>query len=252
MPAVGYQLHHWGNKVNKGATTPYHVAVMGIAKTAIPHIPRVVANELICADLGRAIRLPIPPSFLVYKDSVPYHVSLNFSLAGESLPDIDPAVVAAAQQDLCCGIILFDNWICNGDRNTGNVAFDATTKRVMLFDHSHAFMSSINWRQTFEEQIQLPTFFGHVFAPFAESADLLVRWFDRIMAVPEFYIREAVGHGADPGMTPDDSAFVADFLLDRRKRLMDIVTAAKAAFPKMAAAEAKKADGNIKPDEKAQ
>lgn len=233
MSATNYKVFHWGNPVGKGATSPYHVAVLGVAKASNPNMPRTVANELICADLGRAIRLPIPPSFIVMKENVPYHVSLNFYLAGESLPDADPSAVAAAHPDLCCGIVLFDSWICNGDRNNGNIAFDAITSRVMLFDHSHAFMHGADWRPYLDKQ--RGTLNVHPLAAHMTSGAAFAHWNDRIAQVPEYFIREAVEHGADSGMSQDDKKFCADFLIERRDQLMDLVEATKANFPKIPA-----------------
>jgi hypothetical protein len=47
--------------------------------------------------------LPIPPSFLIEKEGKPHHVSLNFNLAGQSLPPVDAAAMVSAHPKLAVG-----------------------------------------------------------------------------------------------------------------------------------------------------
>ena len=85
-----------------------HVGVAGLAKGANQDQPFAVANELVCGNLAQAIRLPIPPGFIVDWEGQPYYVSLNFNLAGEDLPPADIVNLVARKADLACGIVLFD------------------------------------------------------------------------------------------------------------------------------------------------
>jgi hypothetical protein len=237
MPATNYKVFQWGNRVGPGVMAAVHVAISGVAKASSPEHPLAVVNELICADLARAVKLPIPPSFLVHdKDGKPFHVSLNFHLSGEDLPPADAEAIVTAEPQLACGIILFDMWICNGDRHSGNIAYDKTLKKVTIFDHSHAFLNGQNGRTFLEGQRSQPAIGGHCLASRIRSMDGFAMWQDRIASIPEFYIREAVGQTVGVGIMTDDLArFAIDYLLDRRKHLQALIQGHRALFPKIEA-----------------
>jgi hypothetical protein len=212
-----------------------NVAVFGVGKTGSAQLPLTVANELICADLARGVRLPVPPSFLVYKGDEPYHVSLNFHLSGEDLPPANAGAIVADDPDLAWGLILFDAWICNRDRHAGNLAYDKATKRMTVFDHSHCFVASGATAGLDGLRGSL-AIGGHCLASQAKAVDGVRRWHARIMEVPEFYVREAVQQTVGVGpMTTDVASFCADFLLERRPRLVDLLKASKATFPNVPA-----------------
>ena len=235
MPATSYKVFQWGNRVGAGAMASVHVAVSGVAKASTPELPLAVVNELICADLARAVKLPIPPSFLVNdKDGKPFHVSLNFHLSGQDLPPADAAAIATDDPELACGIILFDMWVCNGDRHAGNIAYDKTVKKVTLFDHSHAFLHGQHGQAFLENLRSQPAIGGHCLASQIKEIDGFGTWQDRINAVPEFYIREAVQQTIGVGtMTLELAQFATEYLLDRRKRLPELIQAHRTLFPKV-------------------
>jgi hypothetical protein len=91
MPATRYKIWSIGSPVGEGAMQSMHVGVAGLAKCALPAQPYAVVNELICGHLAHALLLPIPPGFIIEHEDKPYHVSLNFNLAGEDLPPVDAA-----------------------------------------------------------------------------------------------------------------------------------------------------------------
>jgi HipA-like protein len=232
VPVANYKVFQWGNPIGRGVTSSLYVAVSGVAKAASATLPATVVNELICADLARAIRLPVPPSFLVYNSSGdPYHVSLNFHLAGEDLPPADAAAVVSEHPDLACGIVLFDAWICNKDRHPGNLAYDKVTKRATVFDHSHCFLA--NGGKVGLEGLTGDLAIGkHCLAPYLIETSGFMSWRARIMAVPEFYIRDAVVQTVGIGpMTADIAGFAVDYLLDRRSHLASLVQANQGVFP---------------------
>jgi hypothetical protein len=214
--------------------SPVRVAVAGVGKPSNAANPNAIANELICGDLGRILRLPIPPGFIVYKEAEPYHVSLNFYLAGEDLPRADAASLVAEHPKLACGIVAFDIWVCNGDRHAKNIAFDQSTKRVNLFDHSHAFMHGAQGRKHLEGQAgSLGILPHHCLVPQIANGDHFGYWIDRIERIPEFYIRDSIRECMAIGMTSDDADFCTGFLLDRRTQLTTLLDANKASFPKL-------------------
>ena len=121
-------------------TAPNFVGIAGVAKRANAEHPRVLANELICNRLAHALLLPCPPGATLDRDGVPYFFSLDFNLAGESLPPADPSEIVEKYPRLSWGITLFDALVMNHDRHDKNIAYDADTSRLQIFDHSHAFL----------------------------------------------------------------------------------------------------------------
>lgn len=126
MPVTSYRII-WGGPVNQNAVDlgecPIWVSVTGIAKPPKAAHPREVVNEIVCADLARGLCLPVPAGIVAKKEAtgVSHHVSFSVSLAGEQLPPANPEAIAVDFPDLACGVVLFDLWIANADRNPTNL-----------------------------------------------------------------------------------------------------------------------------------
>jgi hypothetical protein len=233
MPATKYKIWQWADPVGEGATQPIHVGISGVAKTAVEGDPFVVPNELLCNLLARAIMLPTPPGFVVDRDGVPYYVSLNFNLSGHELPDADCGLLAERHPELAWGIILFDVWVVNSDRHERAINFDTLADRVQVFDHDWAFMAGENGRARLERATDSTGIHLHCLAGEIAGLGGFREWFERINAVPEFYIREAVQAAAQVGLPEEDVEFCISFLLDRRTRLVELVRADSALFPRI-------------------
>jgi hypothetical protein len=215
-----------------------HVGVAGVAKKANPGMPHAVATELLCANLARSLLLPVPPSFIVEDGAgVPYHVSLNFALAGQNLPPADTAALVAAHPHLACGIVMFDVWVGNIDRHNGNIAFDQIGNKVNVFDHSHAFASGVDvaaWLNANLGQIGIG---GHCLCPHIQDVTPMVDWHARIAGVPEFFIRGAVKEMTTVGLPQPMETPCADHLVHRRGQLINLLKANAAMFPNVPAAQ---------------
>lgn len=229
MPASEYKIWAWGTPVGDGTTEASHVGVAGVAKCNGTTAPCAVANELICADLARAIRLPCPPGFLVNRDGTPYFVSLNFNLAGEDLPPVNPAEVVAAHPRLSTGVLVFDAWVMNFDRHKRNLAYDRDSKRLQVFDHSHALANGL-----VNKNADLPPLYGsHCLAGTIDTTDHFSEWFDRIRQVPDFYIIEAADMALQYGYEANDIDDIKTLLLQRRVDIAQIVRDAAEAMPRI-------------------
>jgi hypothetical protein len=204
----------------------------GIAKGASPALPYVVANELICGNLARLLLLPVPPGFIIDHNAAPHYVSLNFNLAGEDLPPADPAAVVTNLPDLACGIVAFDAWVLNTDRHTQNIAYDTTTNRVQIFDHSHAFFVG-GGRTRLEASVTQLGLGGHCLAVRLRSLDGLRPWCRRIGSVPDYYISSLVAPACEVGLPSEDRDFCATFLMQRRDRLATLLKDNQATFPQV-------------------
>ena len=229
MPATQYKIWAIGAPVGEGATQSFHVGVAGIAKGSTVTLPYTVSNELISNLLARSIFLPTPPGFIIDHNNEAHYVSLNFNLAGQDLPPVDPVALVAAHPQLACGIVLFDMWIVNGDRHRKNIAFDTVSNKVEIFDHSHAFFQGgQNHLVAAVDQLGIG---GHCLANRLPSLDGMVEWSERMRAIPEFYIREAIADAVDLGLPTNQQDFCTAFLLTRRERLLRLVRDNQAAFP---------------------
>ncbi|MFL5241023.1 MAG: hypothetical protein ACJ8FY_02860 [Gemmataceae bacterium] len=58
-------------------------------------------------------------------------------------------------------------------------------------------------------------------------------WIEKIKGVAESYVHAVIADAADVGLPSTDIDFYVGFLLDRRRRLSDIVKQNQASFPKV-------------------
>lgn len=229
-----YKLLARHGAVGVGATAPDFVAVSGIAKSSSVQHPYTVANELLCGRLGRTIGLPIPPGFIVEDSGVPWHVSLNFNLAGQQLPPADCAALVQAHPGLAGGIVVFDAWIVNGDRHPGNIAFDQTSQRVNVFDHSHAFYAA-DLGKNYLIQFQNNALVGsNCLSRHLTDLQGVAEWLERVAQVPDYMIEDAVNEAATVGLPAADISFCIDFLKTRRGNLRSLILQEQGAFSKVA------------------
>ncbi|MEK7122365.1 MAG: HipA family kinase [Patescibacteria group bacterium] len=208
---------------------PEFFGVCGFAKCAQPDMPYIVANEYAANRLASAILLPTPPGFIVEKDSKPYFVSMDFNLAGEALPPIQPDRVVEALPELSAGVIAFDIWVCNRDRHEENLHYDLTTNRLEVFDHSHALLGDGDVDQFLAKKNEL-AIETHCLAPSLIIMETMVHWIDRIKAIPEYYIREVLADSVSLGFPQGREGQCADMLIDRRRNLVDLIRTDYAVF----------------------
>ncbi len=195
--------------------------------------PFVVINELVCWHLAQALLLPIPPGFLIEHDAVPHYVSLNFNLAGEELPPADAADVVAADPALACGIVAFDAWLLNADRHPGNIAHDAATGRVQIFDHANAFLGK--GRAHLEVLKGSLDISNHCLVRELRTPAGFSHWLPRMAAIPRYYIEDVVRSTMELGLSADDAGFCIDVLETRRRALPEMLRRSRDAFPRIEA-----------------
>jgi len=236
LPATRYKVWRWGDAVGQGVLAPYHVGVWGIAKAPDNDNPYVVANELVCYNLAKAILLPIPPGFIVARNGAFNYVSLDFNLSGAALPPADPESVIRAVPDIAAGIIAFDVWIVNSDRHDGNLHYDFLQRKIEIFDHGHAFFRGSNEEQARETLANSENQLGignHCLASELLELTSIPRWLNRIMAVPDFYISEVIKAGIEVGLPESQAGFCEDFLSRRRQALGELIRNNQDTFPKV-------------------
>lgn len=224
MALTRYKLWGIGEKLEDGVTDSFHVGVHGIAKTNVPGLPNVVVNEFICQQLAQAIRLPMPPGFIIEKDGAPHYVSLDFNLAGEDLPPVNPEKIVEQFPELSTGIGLYDTWVLNPDRHRRNIAYDISTGQIQFFDHSHALLSNEDIIAHLKENRERANLGQHCLARVLHCWDGWEDWYSRIMQVPEYYIYAVFQDSVAIGLAPDLVDYCTEYMIDRRKRLPSILS----------------------------
>ncbi|MCK1366406.1 hypothetical protein [Bradyrhizobium sp. 62] len=234
VPATTYKVWAWGPPVNIGATGACYVGVAGVAKRATAAEPHIVANEVFCNAVARMLLLPCPPGATLEKSAETYFFSLDFNLAGQALPPVNPSAIVASDPRLSWGIILFDMLVLNSDRHHQNIAYDSSTQRIQIFDHSHAFL-----RPSGDVLITLASsdgklgFGGHCLAHEIDTYDGFETWNNRIKQIPHYFIDGVLDACATVGLPTAHKGACADFIKKRCQELEVIVQSNLASFPKL-------------------
>lgn len=246
MPQRIYKLRALGRQVGVGVAGTHYATLEAFAKdnTAVPYC---IPNELICAELARFLRLPMPPTALVADGTnAPWFASLSFDLNGNTLPPVDPARCVKELPELSTGLLLFDIWVGNCDRHVGNFQVDFSTKppHMDIFDHSHALcgyvagqgearMTALMDRLGISVDPADPTKSGthrHCLVDVLNTDDHFGTWIDRIKLAPD-YILESVVREAQPyGLTSQETTAGIRFLKHRRNTLEGLIEAHQAEF----------------------
>jgi hypothetical protein len=234
MPASKYKVFGVGQPVGEGASSSFHVGVAAIGKKADANQPNVVVNELFCSTLARYLFLPCPPGILLESNGETYFCSLNFNLAGQSLPPAPVPEVVAHFPETSWGITLFDVLVMNPDRHRGNLSFNRQTKDIQIFDHSHAFLqfNATPDQVMFNLKDQLAVG-GHCIKAELNSWIGFEVWVARVKAVPDYVIDYTFDAICNVGFPTDKKASMSDFIKQRRDTIDVLVTNNLGQFPKL-------------------
>ena len=248
MPGVMYRIESLGRQVGIGVAGSRYVSLSAVAKENSPTAaPYCIPNELICGELARFLRLPVPPVGIVSQASGgPLFASLDFNLTGNTLPPVDITTCVQLLPSLSAGLILFDIWVANCDRHAGNFAVDflATSPQMNIFDHSHALFGyaaglgetrlttlrdrlGISW--TTNNLVDSGRH-RHCLLD-ALNADIhFATWMGRIRATPDFYIEEICNDAQPYGLSAREMNAGIAFLKHRRDNLPTIINTNRAEF----------------------
>lgn len=234
-----------GQPIGSGVTDGRSASVSGVAKMNCVAAPYCVANELVCAELGRFLGLPVPPGAVCYSNSANpqlVYVSLNFNLVGNSLPPVNTTLCVKELPEQSAGVLLFDILIGNADRHGRNLAVDWLAKPPIMsvFDHGHALFGNDAGqgagrlarlrdrlaisggsrtrgnRHCILDQIDTDAHFG--------------TWIERIGLMPDFVIDDLCEQLPGLGCTKSEASSASAFLKHRRTKLEQIVISNKAEF----------------------
>jgi len=150
--------------------------------------------ELICAEIGRALELPVPEVVFASVDSELgrnegdpeirqlLHASLGTNLAMDYLPGsvmFDPAARDAVDPVLASRIVWFDAFVTNVDRTARNPNLLCWHRSLYLIDHGAAMYFHHDWTDLEKNaRNSFPLIRDHVLLPWAddlEAADARLR-----------------------------------------------------------------------------
>jgi hypothetical protein len=235
MPANKYKI--WGaigSPVFDGVSASVNVGVATIAKKPNVKEPNIIINELACNLIARSLFLPCPPGILLDHGGDTYFCSMNFNLAGQALPPIPVQTVLSRHPRLSWGIILFDVLMMNPDRHGRNLAYDRTSDRLQIFDHSRAFLPlTADIDSIINDNAGKLGLVSHCLQSEIANWDGFDIWSERIKALPDFAIDETVSAICKIGFPSDKSRAAAGFLKSRRDGIDGLVTTNIGQFPKL-------------------
>lgn len=233
-----YRVTSWGQAVGQGATGAQYVNVSAVGKANSANAPYVVANELVCSQLGHLLKLPVPPGFVILNENAqPHFACLDFSLTGDALPPIIPDRFAAAFREQIGSILAFDIFIANDDRHARNLAADYSSgpPRYTLFDHSHALLGGgPNWQRKLDVALDTLAIGNHILAGYIDDDQHFDPMLARIEGIPDYYIEETVAGAQEYGLDDATVERLHNFLGDRRQRVRQLIIENRGAFPRIA------------------
>jgi hypothetical protein len=247
MPNAMYRIASIGRQLGIGVVGSRYVSVSAVAKENMDAAPYCIPNELICGELGRFLRLPVPPVGIVAQASGgPLFASLDFNLAGNSLPPVDVTHCVQVLPSLSAGLLLFDIWVANCDRHPANFSVDflATPPQMNIFDHSHALfgyaagqgearLNALRDRLGVSWNTNNPVDSGrhrHCLLDGVDADTHFAHWLDRIQATPDFFIEEVCRDAQPYGLTSLEVNTAVGFLKHRRDNLRSIISGHRAEF----------------------
>jgi hypothetical protein len=210
--------------------------------------PYTIANEVIAARLAHALGLPVPAGVVAEHPGQLFYMSLDVSKEGKTLPPVVAADFIADEPRLAAGAVIFDIWIANGDRHTGNMSYDSAfaPPRASFFDHGHALLGTGDPKGPDRLQAAMddlgctgkPPLNGNrqILLDLVSSANDLRLWISRVEELPDFMMADACIEARALGLLPDDATrdVLQAWLQQRKRGLGQLVSSHQDEFPAVA------------------
>jgi len=237
VPRGVYRAISFGLQLG-GVAGSYQATISAVAKTNGPNVPYCIPNELICAELGRILGLPVPPAGIIHSSgglANYWFASLDFNLTGNSLPPVDAQACIQQLPDLSTGLLLFDILIANCDRHPANFSVDFSQAQpcMSVFDHGHAlfgYSAQHGVARLRDLRDRLAVSGGshirgnrHCLLDNISTDIHMSKWLDRIRAIPTYFLEDLCQSASGLGINDAEAHEALDFLKHRRDTIKDIV-----------------------------
>lgn len=119
----------------------------GIGKGRSNDSHYLIANEWVAGRIGQFLGLPVPPFVVVQKKSRSTAMFVSYRVEEETTPDdLIPERLYKAFPFECAGTVVFDIFIANSDRHSGNIKVDNPLfpRKFHIIDHERALLGSFN------------------------------------------------------------------------------------------------------------
>jgi hypothetical protein len=221
MEAGFYGIAALGSLMGGGVTDARACSLDGVVKISHPLAPYTVANEYICGRLATSVGLPAPPGTIAkLDDGTLAYVMLRFGLRGDKPPPADAAEVVRRKPRLAAGVVVFDDWIINRDRHSANLAYVAEAG-LSIFDHGHALLgTTADGAEAHIAKYGAGSYFQGVLVPKIEDVSDLLRWANRLGAVPDELVEDICDTPYQLGSITRSEAKAAASILNERKRAL--------------------------------
>lgn len=237
-----YKVVSWGTAVGLTASAPTFLHLSAIGKRDNTENPYCVANELVASEIGKRLRLPVPPACVVQDGAgQPYFACLDFNLTGITLPPIIPSMFAAAFAQAVADILVFGAYIANSDRHRGNLAADYSTPRYNVFDHSHVLFGGTHHGATgvtrltgAEACLVIDGSLGgnrHCLINSLTDDRPMRKMIERIEGLDNYFLEDVVSAASDYGLSTSEESSLLSFLSQRRHTLRQLISNNKPSFP---------------------
>jgi len=204
-----------------------------------PYIP---ANEMVDAELANLVDIPVLPwQFLYLPGGELAWGSLRIDNA--DFAPMSPGMVGLlADATLFSAVAVFDFWICNTDRHSGNLLCrknrNVSGYALLPNDHSHALI-----REHFDPAMLAVTYSTVAPVRFFRSPELrqgvidcghLRDTIDRIETIPDNAISMVVAGVPDAWMDQAVQVLLTDFLIARARQIRSLLQPHMVLFPNAA------------------
>ena len=221
MEAGFYGVAALGSYMGAGVTDARACTLDGVVKVDHPLAPYTVANEYICGRLAATVGLPTPPGTIAQLDdgSLAY-VMLRFGLRGDKPPPADVADIVRYKPWLAAGVVVFDDWIINMDRHSGNLGY-VSTVGLSIFDHGHALLgTTADGAEAHLAAHSTRAHCGGALAPLVSVSKDLYRWASRLNLLDDELVKEVCDTPWRLGSITKAEAKAASSILNERKRAL--------------------------------
>jgi hypothetical protein len=200
---------------------------------------KTLANEWISYCLGRYLGLPIPFAQFV---EIPHDFSLQnlelaelgvtqYQFASLYIPNcLDghqvPPIFQITNDQSLASIIIFDYWLCNGDRTRKNILLHETSEKayqLWAIDHAEVF-GTYNWLLSDLEKLPaglIKSATHQMMARFIKDENTFDKQLELINTMPIFLIEEIVSTIPEDWMVSrEEKKEIVHTLLNRRKKIL--------------------------------